>query len=360
MADDALNCFTSLLDSIPTWISDLDAIWKAAADRQGEIRFAHHPEEPTKSPSRPVSTSSKRSKDGADNTHRSIRARMHLAGPDAVPSSPKKRKTLSVASDDQPGPCKSRIKMAVYYDGETQKQFENLVRAMGSARNSIRKGKMSAKVDAMDRTGSSSSSSNGDSEGSDADDVDLTKITSGLNYKSSRSRLPTFGRNDGTEAFDKVDAKLEKAQAMCERAAHQMLRDGDCRSEITSAQEHFTEARLLAEAELPMLQRKVDRAVARRRRSAERRRKEEEAVTRLEASKPKLDTENMTAIAATNTTAAATTAMALLAGTGKLEAEELEIDDDSDGEDLEEFDLTSIQFSKFAPMRMTRPRINIH
>lgn len=156
--------------------------------------------------------------------------------------------------------------IVIYYDGDVQKQFETLVRAVGMSRNSIRKGKMSAKVDSLSRTGSSSSEAS--SSGGEDGEVGLK-----LDYKTARPLKRVrgiFRQDDGTAAFDKLDNYLEKAQGLCERAAHQVLRDGDCVLELNKAKEQFGEVRQLAEAELPALQKKADRAAERRRRSEER------------------------------------------------------------------------------------------
>jgi len=163
--------------------------------------------------------------------------------------------------------------VVVYYDGDVQKRFETLVRAVGSCRNAIRKGKMAVKVDNLSRT-DSSSSSDASNSGGEEPAFDLGKFGPNAG-RPCRAKGNVFGREDGTEAFVKVDSLLEKAQALCERAAHQILRDGDCAVELKTATEHFTEARAVAESALPALRKKADRAAERQRRSDERHRAEE-------------------------------------------------------------------------------------
>lgn len=229
--------------------------------------------------------------------------------------------------------------MVVYYDGDTQKQFEKLVRAIGSSRNALRKAKMSSKVDSLARTSSSSS----EASSSDGD------YTHALHYKSSRPRLPAFGRNDGSEAFDRVDGRMEKAQALCERAAHQILRDGDCATEVASAKEHFAEALRMAKAELPVLRKKAEQAQERRRREEERERADEEAQAKVRAAHPAL-----------NQTVKGLAAAVTLPTEVTLEVDELEVDDDS--EDEEDFAITALQLGKFSQMRQMRnaPRLAAH
>lgn len=343
MADEALACFTCLLENVPGWIADLESILKSAAERQEEILFANRPEEDLvvasmkKTKSKSSSLKSRRSVESQVKVQENgllARPQMkHLTNSDALRLSQRKRKTASVCSGNESGPSKFRARAAavVYYDGETQKQFEKLVRTVGSTRNSIRKGKMSAKVDSLSRSGSSGSKASGSSGDDMAKD----------DYRPPRG----FGRNDGTEVFDRVDSRLEKGQNLCERAAHQVLRDGDCTLEVTIAKEHFSEALKMAEAEIPILQKKADKAAERRRRSEERRRAEEEEAEEKRRSQLSETIRN----AVSNVT---------YPGEGKLEVDHLEVDDDDDNDEEAEFDIGHIQFAglggKLGHMRSSR------
>lgn len=349
MADDALACFTSLLENVPGWIADLESILKSAAERQEEIVFANRPEENEepvvltsvkKSKSNSSSLKSRRSVDDrVDSKQEALKGGLlsqphmkHLTNSDALRLSQRKRKTASVCSGDDSGPSKYRTKAAavVYYDGETQKHFEKLVRTVGSTRNAIRKGKMSAKVDSLSRTGSSSS----EASSSSGDD-------SRPSYRPPRG---LGGRNDGTEVFDKVDGRLEKAQNLCERAAHQVLRDGDCTLDVSNAKEHFAEALKISEAEIPALQKKAEKAAERRRRSDERRRAEEEA-----------EEKTLSQLSETIRNAVSNVTYP---GEGKLEVDHLEVDDGSDDDEDGEFDISGMQFGqlggKLGQMRSSR------
>ncbi|KAF2162533.1 hypothetical protein M409DRAFT_69107 [Zasmidium cellare ATCC 36951] len=327
MADEALACFTCLLENVPGWIADLESILKSAAERQEEILFANRPEEDVvvpsvkKAKSKSSSLKSRRSVESQEKVQENgllARPQMkHLTNSDALRLSQRKRKTASVCSGNESGPSKLRARAAavVYYDGETQKQFEKLVRTVGSTRNSIRKGKMSAKVDCLSRSGSSGS----EASGSSGDDMAKD------DYRPPRG----FGRDDGTEVFDRVDSRLEKGQNLCERAAHQVLRDGDCTLEVTNAKEHFSEALKMAEAEIPILQKKADKAAERRRRSEERRRAEEEEAEEKRRSQLSETIRN----AVSNVT---------YPGEGKLEVDHLEVDDDDEDDEDAEFDIGHI------------------
>lgn len=150
------------------------------------------------------------------------------------------------------------------YDGETQQRFEAAVRTIAHCRNAMRKGKMSAKVDFLARCSSSS-----DDEDS-ADEDGPPNLTTKLGHPSSPLhplRSPrVLPRDEDTMAFDQADAYLDQAQALCERAAHQVLRDGDCTLELTQAKEKITRAQSVGQAALPVLQRRAVRAAKRQER----------------------------------------------------------------------------------------------
>ena len=281
MADDALSCFTSLLESVPGWIADLESILKTSTDRQKDILFEKQPADtsPNRSrkPSKSWSLRSRRSKGDEDkkstNADQSeptlLRPQLpHMTQSDALRLVQRKRKTASALSGGQSEPTKfrSRSMVVVYYDGETQKRFEKLVRAIGTCRNSLRKGKMSAKVDKLSRNGSS---------GSEGSSKEVLTGIGMLNYRSAKRRrkeIHMLGRSDGMETFDKVDKLLEKAQTLCERAAHQVLRDGDCALELRHVKEHFVDAQKLGDAQLPSLRKRAAKSAERQRRGEERRR----------------------------------------------------------------------------------------
>jgi hypothetical protein len=54
-------------------------------------------------------------------------------------------------------------------------------------------------------------------------------------------------------SFGTIDAALEKAQSLCERGAHQFLREGDCEAEIAGAKESFEDAKRISDQELAKL-----------------------------------------------------------------------------------------------------------
>ncbi|KAF2772735.1 hypothetical protein EJ03DRAFT_333814 [Teratosphaeria nubilosa] len=353
MADEALRTFEALLESVPAWIADLERILKAATEKQNEVLFENQPAEVEaglevlKKKTTSSSLRSRRSKDerndsGQEKVEESqpptlLRPQLpHMTNSDALRLSQRKRKTASVDFGDESGPHKFRSKamVVVCYDGDTQKKFETLVRAIGTCRNFIRKGKMSARVDSLSRSDSLGSEESNSSGGEEAV-VELHKIS----YRSTRlARVHTrhSGNDVSLEAFDKVDGCLEKGQSLCERAAHQILRDGDCALELNNAKSQFTDAQEFAKAEIPVLKKRAEEAAERHRRDDERRRDDEE------------DRRNRTSAALS--LQKVPSLVSSLPSDGKLEVD-LEADDDSDGDD--DFLADAMQLGKYQ-MRTTR------
>jgi hypothetical protein len=367
MADDALSCFKSLLDTVPTWLEELQEILKGAAEKQEEILFANKPSDSgIHTPSKTPSLQSRISATGSDHAQQIVvpirPALQHLTNSDALRLSQRKRKTASIMSGES-GPSRFRTKYAavVYYDGDTQNRFEKLVRAVGLSRNAIRKGKMSAKVDSLSLYPRSSFSSEDDDDSSGEEYH--TPITTKMGFRTTANRATGYSafvaHTADIEAFDRIDGRLEKGQALCERAAHQILRDGDCTQEVTQAREHFTEALRQAKDEIPVLEQKAQKAAERRQKIEEKRRIEEEKAAQKAAAdaavKRIADASNSNDIAPAPSPAVLV-ALSGETGEGRVEADHIEVDSNTDDSDGEEFDLTTLpRFGgKFGAMRSAR------
>ena len=248
--------FAYLHENIPQWLCHLDQVQEKIAHMQSEI--AKMP-----APARP----SMRRKTGSIESIRELDAILVDAGPSAAPASAPapapasaqhpekltlKRKPTSRLSGDGSGPIKYRTRAMtiVYYDGQIQKQFESLVRSIGSGRNLLRKGKMAVMAARMEAMADFSSSDEDEPEEDHVENV-MSKIQfrrrTGLS--SARSGGPPRGRHERSAStnstpesvFDSVDKALEQAQALCERAAHQSLRDGQCRNELDGTRKYLRE-----------------------------------------------------------------------------------------------------------------------
>jgi hypothetical protein len=361
MPQDALNSFRSLLEKIPGWITSLESILDNATRRQTELLFAHQPADSDRTLVRKVSRSSspksKRSKHDETPAQTTLEHRTghepttpvptllrpqlpQMTESDALRLSQRKRKTFSACSGDASGPSKyrSRALVVVYYDGDMQNRFSEFVQAVASSRNDIRRSKLSAEVDHFAGSRSSSSSSGNGSSGLE----ETTKSVGTFTYKTTRLRLQDLsavGKADSSKVLDQVDGLLEQSQTLCEHAAHQVLRDGDCALEVTKAKELLVQARTCAEREMPSLERIAAAEEERRVRADDRQ--------RLERSKQPppapADSEKVELLSRGPSN-------------DPLEVDEIEIDDDDDDSDAE-FEMTALKLlpnlAKYS-MRSTR------
>jgi len=158
----------------------------------------------------------------------------------------RKRKTTSLLSNTSGAhKYRSRSTIIVYYDSEVQEAFEQLVRNIGIGRNHIRKARMAARMEAL--------TSNDDGDMDSGFPIRNTRVGVNVGYATTLPRglrsasgldprpdpvADGFG-NSATDACVMADKALDKAQALCEKGAHQFLRDGDCAEETARAKESF-------------------------------------------------------------------------------------------------------------------------
>jgi len=252
---DIEKVFTYLNDNIPQWLVDIASI---------EVKILAMLDELAKAPTSRALP--KKRKSGSIESIRGLDVVMEeptmcVAGQPS-PLATRKRKSPSLVSEHAPNPLKirSRSMIVVNYDGQLQQSFEQVVRSIGTGRNMLRKGKMAAKMDAMAALDGSD----------DSDDDAISKIRyrhrTGLSAMRTRAAMSPASVADTSstpvEVFDSVDNALENAQSLCEKAAHQSLREGDCRKELESARGHFEEVQEAAKKE-------VARIAARKEKEAE-------------------------------------------------------------------------------------------
>jgi hypothetical protein len=251
---DIEKSFTYLQDNLPQWLQDIANVEEKVTAMQNENTKV------------PISQSpfGKRRTDSTA----SIRPALDAIAEDAVPSNAtptdavgsRKRKSLSVSSGRVSGPSRHRPRtmVVVSYDGDMQKSFELLVRAIGTGRNMLRKAKMEARMNEM-ATQAESSEEDDDDVGDDDEEVDLSKVNyrarmSSLRARSAARRSGRLGVSSGVETpavlFDTSDKTLEQAQELCEKAAHLTLRDGDCRKELEGVRKNFETMLETAKAEV--------------------------------------------------------------------------------------------------------------
>lgn len=171
----------------------------------------------------------------------------------------KRHRSQSIVSvEGNPAAYRSRSMIIVYYDSYVEHFFEGLVKFVSASRNLMRKAKMAAKVAQIKRM---AEMDNNDDEEDDEDSDMPPRPLPSLRYLSanrSAAMSPSLARRGGgrggpgdssNDFWDKLDKGLEYVQSMCERAAHQFLRDGDCNEEINNITTRLAETKELAEKE---------------------------------------------------------------------------------------------------------------
>lgn len=145
--------------------------------------------------------------------------------------------------------------IVVYYDSAIQDAFEALVRSIAGARNTLRKGKTTASFKA--RMASMGMGGDDPFAGPSQFAMLNPKIRGGF------GRGTGLGLRDSPDSkmkeFEDTDKDLETAQNLCEVAAHQFLRDGDCRLEIEGTRKKFKAVLEIATKEVERLKEEDER-----------------------------------------------------------------------------------------------------
>jgi len=222
---EAIVCFEFINQHVSTWISTLESLQSTVRSKRAEISRVPIP---TRKLKRTGSDESIRPGSSHEGNLESMTSAPQAADLIRAPTNQdynincRKRKTASLLSAESvPTKYRSRSMIIVYYDSDIQKSFEGVVRHIGTARNNIRKARMANRMEAFSK---------------------------GRNV----SVLPV-SRTGSTDVYTMVDGALETAQSLCERGAHQFLREGDCETEITGAKNSFEEAQQLSNQELATL-----------------------------------------------------------------------------------------------------------
>ena len=252
---DAQASFTHLTENVPSWLSKLETLSAQVAEQHAkfsklttrtEIKLARQKSSSMESlrqeeKATKVDTHADSTPPEPPTSYPSPSPLQNIANDVlAVTEARRKRKpgsALSLASGPQK--YRHRTMIIVYYNSDIQDAFELLVRNIAGARNNLRKGRTAANF----------------KKHLASLDMGLPPFfaggESGLDFKIERptKTLSSEADND-CAAFDAIDKDLENAQMLCERAAHQMLREGDCKEEILGTKNRFLNSLKLAEQEL--------------------------------------------------------------------------------------------------------------
>ena len=237
---DIEKSFTYLQDNIPQWLQDITALEERVTAMQDEI---------TKVPM----SQSPFGKRKTDSTASIRPAELDVIAEDSTPSKEtstdgigsRKQKSLSVSSGhlSESSRHRPRTMVVTNFDGDMQKSFELLVRAVGTGRNLLRKAKMEARMNEMATMADSSEEDDDDDREIGMARINYRVRMSALRARSAARRSGRLGVSSGVETpaelFDTTDKSLEQAQELCEKSAHLTLREGDCRKELGTTRKNF-------------------------------------------------------------------------------------------------------------------------
>ncbi|KAJ5194877.1 uncharacterized protein N7498_008315 [Penicillium cinerascens] len=345
MTMDALGAFSHLQSNLPSWITRVSELAAHTSAKHMEYSEAYR-RHTTYKPRRRKNSSvrSIHTDDFAPIPQREcptqVAVEMSTTVEDATTApqhAGRKRgadETSSIDSSERHAFVSTRHKVIIEYDGHTQKVLEEVVRDIGIARNNIRRGRMLSmpRVGAGYRAGLLNKTVN---IGTNNQPGGAPSSISGLAYvRSMRTGGGVVGVSGSSASlqkeslFDYADKQLELAHGLCETAAYQVLRCGDCGTELDGVEEKFQ-----------MLLEMVDNEVERL---------EEEKKKQEQAQSPPEDKENETPVKPPQTSTAARLAR-VAAITNKQPSTDtpgtIEVDDD-EAISVESIDLSAFRSSR--------------
>lgn len=162
----------------------------------------------------------------------------------------KRRQGTSLRSGASgPQTFRNQHQAIIYYDSTIQNGLQALVKDVATARNNLRKGKQAM---ALER-GLQLPPLEVGKHGPKAQNPILTSLSksyspidNAMKPKILINELPP----DDEAPFTEISKDLEAAQALCETAAHQFLRDGDCTLEMNRIRAYFENVLEVARAQV--------------------------------------------------------------------------------------------------------------
>ena len=255
----AHSSFVYLVENIPDWQKEVDLLAERASVKNGEFK-AEYARLVNQIKTRRKKSPSIASIHTQDDLERPASEHCSLDGPsdpkdlssppDRLEIDPleagnrplyaqsrRKRKISPSVRSGASGLQKLRIKnqVVVFYDGFLQEHLDALVKQVGSGRNNLRRGKMALAaaqgfmLPSLSRAAALCSVSLEDLRSSPSS----RRPPALLNGKKPALTVQPETINHET-AFLQVDKELESVQSLCEVAAHRLLRDGDCQTEMTT------------------------------------------------------------------------------------------------------------------------------
>jgi hypothetical protein len=263
---DALGAFTHMKDNLPAWITRVSELAAHAHTKHNEYSAAYRRHANFKSRRRKNSSVCSIHTDDLvpiaqrkEPSPEPPAAVTPSDAPDAGQRSGRKRpsdEAPSVESNEEYAFVSTRHNVIIEYDGHTQETLETIVRDIGVARNNMRRAKMAM----IPRTGIRAGILNRGTS-LNMPSTASAQASSPLSCIRSTRTAPGVVGVSGTSVlrkespFDYADKQLELAHSLCETAAYQVLRSGDCGMELDGVEEKF---KMLLEAAIN----EVDRIMA--------------------------------------------------------------------------------------------------
>lgn len=259
---DSVECFSSLAESVPPWVervtdlvshttarhaefaaeySKLSSAGKRPSSSRKEKNSSVHTNRGEDDDGQPRSTTNKKKQQAERQEADHASSTDPLAALRLRQRQSSSRRNIGAAvrprsPNNGPEQTRNRRHLVIRYDSHAQDALESLVRDIGGARNNIRKGRM----DHMMKTGFGMKSALSASRDDPSKPI----------FRSSRSDLSKGPPAPQASPFDNVDKQLASAQNLCETAAYQLLRHGDCSMELNQTKGHLSTVLGTAQFEL--------------------------------------------------------------------------------------------------------------
>jgi hypothetical protein len=276
---------------------------------------------------------------------------------------------------------RSQSKVIIYYDSSLQLAFDSLVKNIAAARNHLQKSKLARVLEHSVRlkpSASFSSSSRAATNNGRTRSSVLPESTRALRNVVTLATPPSPRHENipgPAVTFDEVGDYLDIAQAQCETAAHQFLRDGDCIPEINRIRVAFEKALRVSKEQVEVLkkEKEEDEELRRQQQQQEQEQEQDDEVATLKEVDEEAEERRMEedADAGSDSTAAdhsphnhrvvhkvsekltSTTATAV-AGVDAGHTDEIEVDSEEDDDAAAAF---TIDISAFRTTRSSGPRL---
>ncbi|KIW64076.1 hypothetical protein PV04_09034 [Phialophora macrospora] len=249
---DAHSSFVYLVDNLPKWRATFDSLATHTAEKNAEFvaeyaRLVRQTRPRRKKTPSVSSIHTTDEQDPIDDKANAVENADSTSSHDSIQINPLEAGTRYLYAQTRrkkkPGPSirsgasgpqkfRNRNHVVVYYDSYLQNQLDAMVKEVGLGRNNLRKGKNAlAAATGFQLPTLPRGAGLGSPAFDDFRPPTMLRSTSALlSVKKSVTLTPQPTSDQAS--FIQADKELEQIQSLCETAAHQFLRDGDCKTEL--------------------------------------------------------------------------------------------------------------------------------